>query len=65
MSFKDVLQFNLAKRWFVIGFFILISLLAATQLPKLRFDFSPDAMLEFSDEEIAYQHSFEEKYGSN
>lgn len=65
MSFKDVLQFNLAKRWFVIGFFILISLLAATQLPKLRFDFSPEAMLEFSDEEIAYQHSFEEKYGSN
>ena len=65
MSFKDILQFNLAKRWFVIGFFILISLLAATQLPKLRFDFSPDAMLEFSDEEIAYQHSFEEKYGSN
>ena len=65
MSFKDVLQFNLAKRWFVIGFFILISLLAATQLPKLRFDFSPDAMLEFSDEEIAYQLSFEEKYGSN
>ena len=65
MSFKDVLQFNLAKRWFVIGFFILISLLAATQWPKLRFDFSPDAMLEFSDEEIAYQHSFEEKYGSN
>ena len=65
MSFKDVLQFNLAKRWFVIGFFILISLLAATQLPKLRFDFSPDAMLEFSDKEIAYQHSFEEKYGSN
>ena len=65
MSFKDVLQFNLAKRWFVIGFFILISLLAATQLPKLRFDFSPEAMLEFSDEEIAYQHAFEEKYGSN
>lgn len=65
MSFKDVLQFNLAKRWFVIGFFILISLLAATQLPRLRFDFSPEAMLEFSDEEIAYQHSFEEKYGSN
>lgn len=64
MHFKDILRFNLAKRWFVVGFFILVTALAATQLPKLKFDFSPEAMLEFSEEEIAYQKAFEEKYGS-
>lgn len=65
MRFKDILQFNLEKRWFVLGFFLLITIAAATQLPSLRFDFSPEAMLEFSDEEIAYQHEFEQKYGGN
>lgn len=65
MSFKKLLQFNLAHRWFVLGFFILITALAATQLPKLRFDFSPEAMLEFSQEEIDYQNAFNEKFRTN
>ncbi len=64
MRFKDILQFNLKMRWLVLGIFLVITVAAATQLPKLRFDFSPEAMLEFSDEEIAYQHDFEKKYGS-
>ena len=50
MSFKKILQFNLDHRWFVMAFFLLITILAAFQLPKLRFEFSPEAMLEFSDE---------------
>ena len=65
MSFKKFIQFNLAKRWFVLGFFILITALAATQLPKLKFDFSPEAMLEFSQEEIDYQNAFNEKFQTN
>ena len=63
--FKKIIQWNLAHRWFVLGFFLLITLLAATQLPKLRFEFSPEAMLEFSDEEIAYQAAFNEKFKTN
>lgn len=65
MSFKNILRFNLDKRWIVLGFFILITILSATQLPKLRFEFSPEAMLEFSDEEIAYQEKFNEKFHSD
>lgn len=65
MSFKKLIQFNLAHRWLVLGFFILITVLAATQLPKLRFDFSPEAMLEFSPEEIDYQNAFNEKFRTN
>ena len=65
MSFKKLIQFNLAHRWLILGFFIFVSALAATQLPKLRFDFSPEAMLEFSQEEIDYQNAFNEKFRTN
>lgn len=65
MSFKKILQFNLDHRWFVMAFFLLITILAAFQLPKLRFEFSPEAMLEFSDEEIAFQDAFDKKFSSN
>lgn len=65
MSFKKLIQFNLSKRWFVLGFFLIITILSATQLPKLRFDFSPEAMLEFSQEEIDYQNEFNEKFQTN
>ncbi len=65
MTFKSLIQFNLAHRWVVLGFFILITALAATQVYKLRFDFSPEAMLEFSQEEIDYQHNFNEKFATN
>ena len=65
MSFKKFIQFNLAHRWFVLGFFLLITILAGLQLPKLRFEFSPEAMLEFSQEEIDYQDAFNKKFQSN
>lgn len=64
-SFKKIIETNLRFRWLVIGFFLLLTVLSATQLPKLRFDFSPEAMLEFSQEEIAYQKAFDEKFSSN
>ena len=65
MSFKKLIQLNLSKRWFVLGIFLIITILSATQVPKLRFDFSPEAMLEFSQEEIDYQNSFNEKFQTN
>lgn len=64
-SFKKIIEFNLAHRWLVMGFFLLITALSATQLPKMRFDFSPEAMLEFGQEEIDYQKAFNEKFGVN
>ncbi|MBO4350217.1 MAG: MMPL family transporter, partial [Proteobacteria bacterium] len=64
-GFKKVVQFNLAKRWLVLLFFITITALAFTQVFKLKFDFNPEAMLEFSEEEIAYQQAFDEKFQSN
>ena len=64
-TFKSLIQFNLAHRWVVLGFFLLVTALAATQVYKLRFDFSPEAMLEFSQEEIDYQHAFNEKFATN
>ena len=63
--FKKIIQWNYAKRWIVLGFFLLITALAAPNLLKLRFDFSPEAMLEFSDEEIAYQEAFNQKFETN
>ena len=65
MRFKNIIRWNLAHRWIVLGIFLIITAAAATQLPKLRFDFSPEAMLEFSQEEIDYQHSFDAKFHSN
>ncbi|GEM_PF-2437538 len=64
-GFKKVIQFNLAKRWYVLFFFLIITALAIPQVLKLRFDFNPEAMLEFSEEEIAYQQAFDEKFQSN
>ncbi len=65
MSFKKLIQLNLKYRWFVLGFFLLITVLAGLQMPKLRFEFSPEAMLEFSQEEIDYQNQFNEKFQTN
>ena len=65
MTFKSLIQFNLAHRWVVLGFFLLVTALAATQVYKLRFDFSPEAMLEFSQDEIDYQNAFNEKFHTN
>ncbi len=65
MSFKHLLELNLKYRWVVLAFFFIFTVICAFQLPKLRFDFNPEAMLEFSEEEIQYQHDFEEKFSSN
>ena len=65
MSFKSLLKWNLEHRWIVLGFFILVTVLAATQVLKLRFEFSPEAMLEFSQEENDYQKAFNVKFSSN
>ena len=64
MSFKHLLELNLKYRWLVLAFFFIFTVVCAFQLPKLRFDFSPEAMLEFSEEEIQYQKDFDEKFSS-
>ncbi len=64
MSFKHLLEFNLKYRWLVLAIFFIFTVICAFQVPKLRFDFSPEAMLEFSDEEIQYQQDFDEKFSS-
>ncbi|MCL2325337.1 MAG: efflux RND transporter permease subunit [Proteobacteria bacterium] len=65
MGFKTILESNLRYRWLVIALFLALTVVGALQLPKLRFDFSPEAMLEFSDEEIAYQNAFDAKFSGN
>ena len=65
MSFKNLLKWNLEHRWIVLGFFLLVTILAATQVYKLRFEFSPEAMLEFSQEELDYQEAFNKKFSNN
>jgi len=65
MGFKTILESNLRYRWLVIALFFAFTVVGAFQLPKLRFDFSPEAMLEFSDEEIAYQKAFDAKFSGN
>lgn len=64
MSFKHLLELNLKYRWLVLAFFFIFTVVCAFQLPKLRFDFSPEAMLEFSEEEIQYQKDFDKKFSS-
>jgi predicted RND superfamily exporter protein len=51
-----------AKVLLVLGLFTLIF---ATSLLRLSFDFRPDAMLKFSAEEEQFSQEFEKKFGSN
>lgn len=64
MNFKHLLELNLKYRWLVLAIFFVFTVVCAFQLPKLRFDFSPEAMLEFSEEELQYQANFEKKFSS-
>ncbi len=64
MSFKHFLEKCIRFRWIVIAIFLAFTVVCAFQLPKLKFDFNPEAMLEFSDEEIEYQQKFDEKFSS-
>jgi len=64
MSFKHFLEKCIRFRWLVIAIFFVFTVVCAFQLPKLKFDFNPEAMLEFSDEEIEYQQKFDEKFSS-
>ena len=65
MSFKHLLEMNIRYRWIVVGIFFAFTIVCAFQLPKLKFDFNPESMLEFSEEEIEYQQQFEKKFSSN
>lgn len=49
----------------VLGALIALALLAGLFLPYLRFDFRPEAMLQFSEQEDAYAQSFRERFGSD
>ncbi len=48
--------------WVVVGLLVL-TLAAASQLPRLRFDFRPEALLEFSPEEQTFAREFQERFG--
>ncbi len=50
------------QRRVVLGLAVL-TLAALTQLPRLRFDFRPEALLEFSSEEQAFARDFQERFG--
>ncbi len=50
------------QRWFALGLAAL-TIFAITQLPRLRFDFRPEALLEFSPEEQSFSDDFYRRYG--
>ena len=50
------------QRWVALGLAAL-SVFALIQLPRLRFDFRPEALLEFSPEEQAFADDFSRRYG--
>lgn len=49
------------RRWVVLGL-VVTTLLALSQLPRLRFDFRPQALLEFSAEERAFAEGFNQRF---
>ncbi len=50
------------QRWVALGL-VLLTVFALAQLPRLRFDFRPEALLEFSPEEQAFSEDFNQRYG--
>ena len=52
------------SRW-VLGALSVLTVAAALQLPRLRFDFRPEALLEFSAEENTFAAAFKERFGLN
>ncbi len=50
------------QRWVALGL-VALSAFALAQLPRLRFDFRPEALLEFSPEEQAFAEEFGRRYG--
>ena len=50
------------QRWVALGL-VLLTVFALFQLPRLRFDFRPEALLEFSPEEQAFAEDFNQRYG--
>ncbi len=50
------------QRWVALGL-VLLTVIALAQLPRLRFDFRPEALLEFSPEEQAFAEDFNKRYG--
>lgn len=62
MFYRWLSQWELKHRWPILGGLLLITLVAGWQIPKITFDFSPEAMLEFSDEETAFSEGFAERF---
>ena len=61
--FRRLADWELRHRgWVALGIAAL-SVFAVVQLPRLRFDFRPEALLEFSAEEQAFAEDFNRRYG--
>lgn len=55
----------LKRRWPILGLLLLMTIGSGLMLPSIGFDFRPQAMLEFSDEEEQFASDFESRFGSN
>ena len=62
MFFRRLSEGLLKHRLKTLGLLGALTLLAALQLPKLRFDFQPSAMMQFSDEEKHFEEVFNERF---
>ncbi|MGI5828688.1 MAG: efflux RND transporter permease subunit [Bradymonadia bacterium] len=64
MWIKRFMAWLLKYRVWVLLVFLAITVLSAFALPRLKYDFSPEAMLDYSEEELNYEASFAQKFGS-
>ncbi len=60
--FRRLADWELRHRGWVVFGIVAGSLFALAQLPRLRFDFRPEALLEFSAEEKEFARSFREQF---
>ena len=61
--FRRLADWEIRYRGWVAFGIAALSVFAAVQLPRLRFDFRPEALLEFSAEEQAFAEDFNQRYG--
>lgn len=64
MWIKHFVAWTLKYRVWILLLFLALTVASAFCLPKLKYDFSPEAMLDYSEEELNYEKTFVENFGS-
>src|SRR5690606_34267591 len=65
MFYRWLGDWLISNRVAVLIVLVLLTIAAGLMIPRLEFDFSPTAMLEFDDEEQAFYDDFRERFGND